>query len=299
MMTRKTTGRRSKAWDWCRRVALLLCLCAVLPARAETERGLLWRIDDGRGHVSHLLGTIHVSDSRVLDLPAPVRQAFEASVTFCAEIRLDGPNLAGLFQAMLLPAGESLRDRLDAGTWRALVELSDGLGMPETMLARMKPWAVATLLSQPGASGPVLDMALYQQAAASGKTLCGLETMAEQLGALESLSTAQQVAMLRSAVRQYPQLDRQVEQLTRAWLARDLAALERLGTAAMAGEDADMVRAFEREVVIRRNHRMVARMVPKLAEGAVFVAVGALHLPGEEGILNLLRRRGYRLTAVY
>ncbi|HEB66732.1 MAG TPA: TraB/GumN family protein, partial [Gammaproteobacteria bacterium] len=89
------------------------------------------------------------------------------------------------------------------------------------------------------------------------------------------------------------------EKLTRAWLQRDLTALERISAEAMAGEDPDMVAAFDREVVIRRNHRMVTRMQPKLAEGAAFIAVGALHLPGKAGILNLLRQQGYRVTAVY
>ncbi len=280
-------------------VLCLLGLLLALPAVAGTERGLLWRIDDGRGHVSHLLGTIHVADPRVLELPAPIRRAFEDAHTFCAEVRLDMASLAGLSGAMMLPAGESLRDKLDARTWQSLVRLAGNLGLPEAVLVRMKPWAVATMLSQPKASGMVLDMMLYQQAAAAGKSLCGLETPAEQLGALESLSERQQVAMLQGAIRQYPRLDGLVEKLIRAWLQRDLAALERISTEATAGADADMVAAFEREVVVRRNHRMVTRMQPKLAAGAVFIAVGALHLPGKEGILNLLRQQGYRVTAVY
>ncbi len=277
----------------------VLWLLLALPAVAGAERGLLWRIEDGRGHVSHLLGTIHVGDPRVLELPAPIRQAFAASRTFCAEVRLDMGSLMGLTQAMLLPGGESLRDKLDAGTWQSLVALSATLGLPEMMLERMKPWAVATMLSQPKAPGMVLDMMLYEQAAAAGKQLCGLETPEEQLGALESLSEREQIAMLQSAIRQYPQLDRLVEKLTRAWLQRDLTALERISAEAMAGEDPDMVAAFDREVVIRRNHRMVTRMQPKLAAGAAFIAVGALHLPGKDGILNLLRQQGYRMTAIY
>ncbi len=277
----------------------VLWLLLVLPAVAGAERGLLWRIEDGRGHVSHLLGTIHVADPRVLELPAPIRQAFEKSRTFCAEVRLDMDSLLGLTQAMLLPEGESLRDKLDARTWQSLVALSAPLGLPEMMLERMKPWAVATMLSQPKAPGMVLDMMLYEQAAAAGKQLCGLETPEEQLGALESLSEREQIAMLQSAIRQYPQLDRLMEKLTRAWLQRDLTALERISAEAMAGEDPDMVAAFDREVVIRRNHRMVTRMQPKLAEGGAFIAVGALHLPGKAGILNLLRQQGYRVTVVY
>lgn len=284
---------------WRQRIVLLLWVTVSSQALAGPQQGLLWRIDDGRGHVSYLLGTIHVGDPRVLALPAPIREAFDASRTFCAEVRLDMASLAGLSQAMLLPAGESLRERLDAQTWAALLAVSAELGMPEMVLERMKPWAVATLLSQPRMAEPVLDLQLYRQAAAAGKALCGLETTGEQLGALEALSPAQQVAMLRSAIRQYPRLGQMVEKLIRAWLARDLAALERLSAEAMTGEDPDMVKAFEREVVIRRNRRMVERMAPKLAEGAVFIAVGALHLPGEEGILEQLRERGYGVTVVY
>ncbi len=83
------------------------------------------------------------------------------------------------------------------------------------------------------------------------------------------------------------------------YLAGDLEALYGLLRENTAGTDEELLRTFEEELIFNRNELMVRRMDERLGEGNAFIAVGALHLPGERGILSLLARRGYKLSRVH
>lgn len=267
---------------------------------AADEKGILWRIDGAASRPSYLLGTIHSDDVRVTNVPASIAQALQQADSFSGEVEMDLPSLMQASQVTLLPDGQSLEQRVGSSLYKQTVQLLAAYGMPELVVQRMKPWAAAATLSLPRPqTGIFLDMALYHQAAATGKRVYGLETIAEQVGAMETLSPELQVAMLRDAVAQHDQLDQLIEQLINAYLRRDLKALESISHAAMQEGDDRVAEMFAAEVVDRRNYRMLERMQPRLREGNAFVAVGALHLPGEKGLLNLLRNKGYRVSPVY
>lgn len=267
---------------------------------AADEQGILWRIEGASAQPSYLLGTIHSDDARVTTLPATVSHIFQQADSFSGEIEMDLPNLMQASQATLLSEGESLQQLLDPVLYQQTVQLLANYGMPELVVQRMKPWAAAATLSLPRPqTGLFLDMLLYTQAASQGKRVYGLETVREQVGAMEAMPRDLQISMLRDAVAQYDQLDQIIEQLIKAYLQRDLSALETISDSAMQQGDARVARLFETEVVVNRNYRMVERMQPRLQEGNAFIAVGALHLTGKDGLLNLLRNKGYRVSPVY
>jgi len=264
------------------------------------EQGILWRINGAAAQPSYLLGTIHSDDARVTALPAPIAQRFLQADSFSGEIDMDLPSLMQASQATLLNEGESLQQLLDPALYQQTVKLLAPYGMPELMVQRMKPWAAAATLSLPRPqTGLFLDMLLYTQAAAQGKRVYGLETVSEQVGAMEAMPRDLQIAMLRDAIAQRDQLDHIIEQLITAYLQRDLRKLEAISDMAMQQGDARVAQLFNSEVVVNRNRRMLERMQPRLREGNAFIAVGALHLPGEEGLLTQLRNRGYRVSPVY
>lgn len=264
------------------------------------EQGILWRIEGAAAQPSYLLGTIHSDDARVTALPAPIAQRFLQADSFSGEIDMDLPSLMQASQATLLNEGESLQQLLDPALYQQTVKLLAPYGMPELMVQRMKPWAAAATLSLPRPqTGLFLDMLLYTQAAAQGKRVYGLETVSEQVGAMEAMPRDLQIAMLRDAIAQRDQLDHIIEQLITAYLQRDLRKLEAISDMAMQQGDARVAQLFNSEVVVNRNRRMLERMQPRLREGNAFIAVGALHLPGEEGLLTQLRNRGYRVSPVY
>lgn len=292
-MTNFRAVYRALAW------VLIYGLCYQVVWAAD-EQGILWRIDGASAQPSYLLGTIHSDDARVTTLPPTVSQIFQQTDSFSGEIEMDLPSLMQASQATLLSEEENLQQLLDPALYQQTVQLLATYGMPELVVQRMKPWAAAVTLSLPQPqTGLFLDMLLYTQAASQGKRVYGLETVPEQVGAMEAIPRDMQISMLRDAVAQYDQLDQIIEQLIKAYLQRDLSALEAISDRAMQNGDARVARLFESEVVVNRNHRMVERMQPRLQEGNAFIAVGALHLTGKDGLLNLLRNKGYRVSAVY
>ena len=292
-MKRFSSTYRALVW------LFIYCLgCQV--AWAADEKGILWRIEGAANQPSYLLGTIHSDDVRVTNVPASIAQAFQQADSFSGEVEMDLPNLMQASQATLLSDGQSLEQLIEPALYKQTVQLLAAYGMPELVVQRMKPWAAAATLSLPRPqTGIFLDMVLYNQAAAAGKRVYGLETIYEQVDALESMSPELQITMLRDAVAQHDQLDQIIEQLINAYLRRDLKALESISNAAMQGGDDRVADMFNTEVVVRRNYRMLERMQPRLREGNAFVAVGALHLPGDKGLLMLLRNKGYRVSPVY
>jgi uncharacterized protein YbaP (TraB family) len=278
---------------------VLYALCYHTGWAAE-EQGILWRIDGAATQPSYLLGTIHSDDARITTLPVTITNIFQQADSFSGEIDMDLPNLMQASQATLLPEGESLQQLLDSTLYQQTVQLLAAYGMPELVVQRMKPWAAAATLSLPRPqTGLFLDMLLYTQAAAQGKRVYGLETVSEQVGAMESMPRDLQIIMLRDAVAQHDQLDQIIEALINAYLQRDLNALESISDKAMQQGDARVAQLFTSQVVVNRNRRMLERMQPRLDEGNAFIAVGALHLPGKDGLLTLLRNKGYRVSPVY
>ena len=278
---------------------VLYALCYHTGWAAE-EQGILWRIDGAATQPSYLLGTIHSDDARITTLPVTIANIFLQADSFSGEIDMDLPNLMQASQATLLPEGESLQQLLDSTLYQQTVQLLAAYGMPELVVQRMKPWAAAATLSLPRPqTGLFLDMLLYTQAAARGKRVYGLETVSEQIGAMESIPRDLQIIMLRDAVAQHDQLDQIIEALINAYLQRDLNTLESISDKAMQQGDARVAQLFTSQVVVNRNRRMLERMQPRLDEGNAFIAVGALHLPGKDGLLTLLRNKGYRVNPVY
>jgi len=148
-------------------------------------------------------------------------------------------------------------------------------------------------------SGLPLDLYLQQYAAGLGKPLHGLESIEEQVALFEELSNTEQLQLLRSTLQQLPEMPALIEALTVAYLDRDLAAMQALTDAQLAIGDVQFNRRFIKRLIDDRNVKMLQRMQARRREGGAFIAVGAMHLPGKRGLLNLLRGQGYELRVVY
>jgi len=280
------------------RLLWLLLVLNSLPLQAE--QGLLWRVEMPQGQVSHLFGTIHSEDERVLALPQPVEQAFAGSGTVLLEMVLSPEVQLQMAQAIMLPPGQQLGELLPAGLHaRSLAAMAER-GYPEAVTARLRPWAIIlTLNMPPPMSGQFLDKVLHDRARASGKEVVGLESVEEQLSVFRALSREDQYELLRQTLRDFRELPQMMAAMTDAWLRRDLSALAALNERSMQGLPAGVEERFGRSLIEERNLRMAQRSLPHLEKGGAFIAVGALHLVGEEGVVALLRARGMKVTPVY
>jgi hypothetical protein len=281
----------------------LFPLSNVLPVQEGAgyfDTGLLFKVDKGGGDPSFLFGTMHSEDPRVTRLPQAVRQAFDDAEQFAMEILMDEATLIESMAALRLTDGRDLEDIIGPRLYREAMEAVGELGYPVTACRRFKPWALVTLLSIPApSSGDYLDMILYQRALAQGKQMVGLETVQEQLAPFDSLSDEEQTLLLQDTLESLDELPALYEELLSAYVGRDLAALVELNNTHLDASDSELGRRLNKGVIDDRNQRMAQRLLPVLKEGSAFVAVGALHLPGKDGVLHLLERQGYRIKRVY
>lgn len=281
-------------------MATVITVLLVMPAGATEEAGLLWRVEGAGPKPSYLFGTIHSDDPRVNRLPEVVEQALDDSDSFTMEVLLDEKVLLQLMAVSTLPPEQSLTDLLDADLYRQTIEAMAKHGYPEAAVERLKPWVALTTLSTPQPrGGEILDMVLFSRADGLGKRVYGLESVAEQVAVLDELPMADQIAALRDTLQHLDKLEAVFAELYEAYLARDLARLVELSDEHMYMGDREIGEQLMEQLVDIRNRRMVERLQPRLREGGAFVAVGALHLPGELGLIQLLRNQGYKVLAVY
>ncbi|MBX7059390.1 MAG: TraB/GumN family protein [Leptospirales bacterium] len=294
---------------------LVLFLAAAGPAAAQTTdaavpfaEGRLFRVTSPAGAVSHVFGTMHSNDPRVLALPEDVAAAFEQSRVLLPEIALSPAvirNQLGAF--LMLQRYPALDEALGEGDLlhRALKALAKR-GFPEQQARSFPAWTALFFLAGPTSrpegsqrSGEVLDAALCQRARARGMTVVSLETPEQQFDVFGRLSLQEQADLVRLT------LDGQVwffddgrpgqrDSVSDYLNGRTGSIYEQI----RAGESIELIRKVNRRLLYDRNHRMVQNMLPHIDEGGAFVAIGALHLPGEEGVLNLLLGKLYRVERI-
>lgn len=290
-------GLVSRRWVLLAWVGLWLMLCTA--AVRGGEGALLYEISAEGVPPCYLFGTIHSEDPRVLALSPTIQEAFDRSPVFILETLLDAQAMARSLRIMAYEDGRDLAQVAGAPLYGRLVEAMAARGLPEAAIQGLKPWAAATLLSlPPTVTGEILDIHLYRAALTAGKRVIGLETIEEQVAVFDSLGEEDQILMLRETLDNQDQLPQLFDRLLGAYLDRDLAALARLGDQYLDQGDPRLADKFRRAVLDDRNLRMAARLDTYLQAGGCFIAVGALHLPGEGGLLASLGRKGLRVRAL-
>jgi uncharacterized protein YbaP (TraB family) len=273
------------------------------PPAAAFRHGLLFRIDAPGTPSSWVFGTMHSNDPRVTRIPPAVAHALASSRWLAPEVLLTPAELPDFLAAGQFHDGRRLADYFDEAT---LARIRSALGRnapPPDAFARMKPWAVLLLLARPFQQdpAPILDEVLIDEAHGRRMRVMGLELPDEQVASLDTIPAASQVALVRWTLDRRARIAGDHEEATQAWLARDLERLRRL--AAAPGRDdpalAPHLAELHKHLVVNRSVQMAHRLYLPLREGRVFVAVGALHLHGSDGLLAMIRAQGYRVTRVY
>lgn len=273
------------------RVLLTLLLIGFLPVSQAAETGLLWKLVAPSGKVSHLFGTIHVDDPRVTDLSPAVSKALEDSEIFLMEA-LPPSNSSVFFQSI------SLRDDLTEAEFEKVKELAELHALQEDTVLRMKPWLLAMIFDLPRAQTPyTLDILLFTKAQQQSKDVQGLEDMQEHFGLLDNLSREEQLTLLRVVLkRSQQQKEEDFEKLLNAYLKGDIAAIAEIDEKVTADDlPPALWQKIEAKLIDERNALMAERIAAKGLENRLFVAVGAAHLPGREGLLARLRKAGYKV----
>ncbi len=289
----------------------ILCLAATASPSWAGERllngkGLLWKIERDGVEPSWVFGTMHVSDERVTALPKPLVDVLTKVDSLSLELIFHDRMNDGDDDGRTLGDGRRLKDIIGQRLFSKIVARLGGGRHVAAEINRLKPWAVALSIGPASresvrrAQGMVfLDHLLQYIAAERGARVFSLETPAEQMQVFDGMPMRQQVAMLRHALRESSGGKRATETMIKSYLARDMQTIHETSIGRLRRQDPEFARIYTERLLDIRNRLMVARMMPRLGEGNALVAVGALHLPGRQGILNLLVQEGYHIARVY
>ena len=280
--------------------------------------GLLWRIKKDNLPESYLFGTMHVTDPRVLNLPANAQAAFDKSISLVIETTdvLD-PAKASIAilkrpDLMNFTDGTNLEQLIPAEDLAMVKSELSKRGMPLGAVKMFKPWMLAAMLATPACEAArksqgveILDISLATRAKAAEKPVLGLETMEEQISAMASLPMKDHINGLVETLRMGGVADDVFETMIALYTEGNTARIMPAISAALEAKtgrtelaDLEAQAAFEEKMITNRNTIMAARLPQKLAEGGAFVAIGALHLPGELGVIQQLKDTGYTVEVV-
>lgn len=295
-----------------RRAALACCVVAIAcgvgaagAAQSESRftKGLLWRVSKAGSAPSYVFGTIHLADPRVLDIPDPVSRALARSRRYYMESIQGTREAARLFEAGQFDDERRLEPLIGADAYAKVAAMLRERSLSDNVIARLKPWAVLTNLTvtPEDYEGATLDQKLLELARARKLRVLGLEGIEEQIAVFDRIPLDTQVALLRHTLDHRDELAAMIEPTIQAWMKRDLEGIHRASyrAAERYPEVAEHYRVLHRRVVENRSIVMAHRLFMPLREGGNFVAVGANHLYGDQGVLALIEKQGYRVERVY
>jgi uncharacterized protein len=315
-------ARAQESTITCRGADLLAQMKATDPqtlARIEAEaagtvngKGLLWKIEKDGVAPSYLFGTMHLTDDRVVTLTPAAQKAYDGAQTIVIETTdvLDEQKAAIALMShpdLMMFTDSTTLDSLLSPQDKAIVEA--GLkerGVPLASVQKMKPWMLAAVIAIPTceqqrkqAGRQILDIKLANEAKAAGKEIAGLETMVDQINAMASLPVEFHIKGLVETLKLGNKLEDLFETMIVLYERGETGMvwpLFRQIQPAGTENDADGYAAFEEALINTRNVTMADHAGPIITKGKAFIAVGALHLPGEKGLIELLRKRGYTVT---
>lgn len=279
---------------------LLLLLLTGVCIQAQEQKGaksLLWKISgNGIQKPSYLFGTIHIICKDDYIWTNAMSKSLKQCDEICMEMDMDDPNiLTKIAYAMVETNGKKLEEYFSTSDYK-LVEkyFRDSLSINIEMFATMKPIVLQTLLTTTSFScdsSVSYEVKLSEYAKANKVEVSGLETPEEQIKLLEQIPVDSIILDLVATAKGVKNDDTIYKAMIDAYIHQDLPQLYEL--ILKAKEEGDNMNVFLDE----RNQKWIDRMTEHMEQKSVFFAVGAGHLWGENGLINLLRQNGYTVQA--
>lgn len=264
---------------------------------------LLWKISgNGLAKPSYLFGTIHLLCADDAVLSENMKQAIREADQIYLEVDMD--NLLEMFGAvtkMKMKGDTTLRDLLATADYDKVKKFFEEKGsmLPFSMLEKYKPILAASLLesgSLPCDKTAAMEQVIMEYSKEFDKKILGLETLAFQAGILDSIPyklQAEQLVKYVDDAGKPKQGESELEKMWKAYNEQDLQQLEQLLIQSDVG-----INNYTDLLLYRRNRNWVTKLKTLLPQNSLVVAVGAGHLPGDQGVINLLRKAGYTLTPI-
>ena len=287
-------GRTMRRW------LLALGLLGSLTAHAGSP---IWALH-GEHNTVYLAGSVHLLRANDAALPAAFERAYAGSRALVMELDLGKVDQLEAASWMIehgtLPEGSSLRKAVGEERYRRLTAEAGRLGLPMETADRQTPWVIGLELlelqyMQLGFDPEQgVEQQLERRAQTDGKPTSGLETVTEQLGVFETLSPEDQARFLDLVVTEMHEVESETQSVVAAWRTGDARKL-----AALLGDEYKSFPTLYRTLVTDRNRRWLPQIEKLLKDKDNYlVVVGALHLVGDGGLLELMRKDGFAAEAL-
>ena len=273
----------------------------------QLENSLLWKISgNDLAKPSYLYGTIHIIDKDDFFLTDGTKQAIKEAELVTFEINLEeatgiGAQLGMMMQAFM-KGGQTLKDLLSEEDYRMVDAHFTKMGLPLWVLERIKPMFLSVIagmdMSQMGGGEMVsYEMEIAQRAKTRDLPMAGLETIEYQMSMFDSIPYEAQAKMLVDAIEMTQDTSAaavdELEMMTELYLNQNI-----MGMVQSIGDDAEGLGQFEDMLLRNRNRNWIPVMGRQMKDKTVLFAVGAGHLAGKNGVINLLREAGYTVVPV-
>lgn len=287
-----------------KRCALILALVMLALA---SQAQLLWKVTgNGLGRPSYILGTYHFAPASMIDKIPGMQQAFEGCDIVIGEINkeemMSKDAQAKMAMAMMAPPDSTL-DKLFTPEEYAIIEgvfnkYFGGMGVTLSQMNMLKPSAISVQMQAMQAvkyfpnfsENEQIDMGVQTRANEMGRPSEGLETIQEQIDLLFGSPLTEQAKGLLEACQKDDLFVVQSSALVEAYMAQDLSKIEEIiSDPEVGGDDPEAMDAL----IYDRNRNWAPKLISIMPERACLVCVGAGHLPGDQGLLQLLRNEGY------
>ena len=278
-----------------------ILLSQIVGCGQEKYNSLFWEISgNGLTDHSYLYGTMHTQDERAFQFKEGVMDAFNQAEIYAMELNMDSVDQSALLSKLIMDSTHSLKTLLTADEYTIVSDFfRDSLGQALFMFEKMQPLFTAQMVSLRDLEAQqtdALDIYFFKEAKKQKKQTIGLEKTMEQINAFSSIPYELQAKGLVDAVTDYGkegELD--MDAMMNYYVEGNLDKLLEMTT--KDEKDEEMSKIFNDIFLVKRNYNMADRAEPFIKKGSTFIAVGAAHLPGKEGIIKLLRKKGYKVIA--
>lgn len=276
----------------------LIILLAVLNAPAqEIENALLWKIEGKGIETSYIYGTMHALCDATLN--EQVEEALYSTQVVVLEIDMDSPTLqADMMQSMMLPKEESISKYLNDEDAIILDEfLATHTSMKLAKVNNMAPLMIESLLIPATLDCPIqsIEINLMAHAKAEQEEVLGLETVEDQMNVFNEIPLKEQVTALVKKAKE----GIENEKVLLIKMQEKYANQDVTGLMHLMYEDAGEFMENSEVILEKRNRNWIPRMLEISADRSAFYGVGAAHLAGANGVVNLLRQQGYEVTPIF
>ena len=267
-------------------------------AQGDKANSLLWEITgNGLQQPSYLFGTIHMICKEDFVFSALAKEKFNASKQVYLELDMDDPQLQAVMMGqMQLPGKESLKNKLGGGDFSKLDSfLKKELGMNLAMFDRFKPMMVMSLLAQRLLSCAEIEsyeLSFVKMASEQNMELLGLERIEDQVAVFDAIPDSLEIRSIMNMVNHFESQRKEFSRMAALYLAQDIESLYQL----MATSPEMM--GSQELLLDRRNRNWIPVMESAMKQSSTFFAVGAGHLAGSQGVLELLRKQGYKVKSL-